>query len=114
MPYNENAIQHAPGVDSGSEDSPRAAEAPKVYMVERDDEIVGFFETEDEGREFLERLVTKEFISLLPTNRLRVEEETDDGTLAKSIYAVLKDTFIPVERMHTRVTCSAIGPIRVR
>lgn len=114
MPYQEYVRQHAPGVDSGSEDSPRAAEAPKLYIVEKDEEIVGLFETEEEGREHVERLVTRDFISLLPSNRLRVEEETEDGTLAKSIYATYRDTFIPVERMHTRVSCRAIGPFFVR
>lgn len=75
----------------------------KIYVVEKDDNVLGYFLTQPESVEYLRSVVTHEYVSLLPTNKLRVVEETDNGSLIVEIYAILRDTVMCVERLHTRI-----------
>ncbi len=78
----------------------------KVFLVERDDITLGYFLTKEEGEDYLRRVVTHEYVSLLPTNHIRVVEKTYEDILIVEMYATLRDTVFLVESLHTYITLS--------
>lgn len=80
----------------------------KVYVVECDEDVKGYFLSKEEAQDYLERLFLQEYTTRLPFEHLRVVRNETENTTEVTVYASMRDACFTIERLHTRLVCRPI------